>query len=389
MFMMKDQKYFDYAAATPVDPLVMKAMLPFFSDNFFNPSSIYLASRDVKNKLDDARSTVAHWLGARSSEIIFTAGATEANNLAIRGFMNQNRDFKVLISTIEHDSVIAPAELYNHEYIEVDGRGMVNIDDLSSKLDDSVCLVSVIYANNEIATVQKMRDISILLSQTRDDRRKRGVDTPLLFHTDASQAGNYLDLHVDKLGVDMLSINGGKIYGPKQSGALYVRAGIELEPQILGGKQESGLRSGTENVAFSVGLSVALDIAQKKRLEMSSNQRILADDLKKRISDQISDVEFLGHAKHSIPNILSIYIPGVDGERLVMMLDEVGIMTSTGSACSAGSEQSSHVLRAIGKTDDEAGSSLRISIGRHTTHQDIEYLASHLPQVVAEARLLS
>ena len=264
------QIYLDHAAATPVDPNVLSAMQPFFSQNFYNPSANYSAANEVRKSLESARSKVAHWLGARSSEIIFTAGGSEANNLAIHGVMRQFPKANIVVSAIEHESVLVAAEYYDIRLVSVQPDGRLDLEDLAKKIDKNTVLVSIMHANPEIGTVQPLRDISKIVAEAR---RSSSRKLPILFHTDACQAANYLDLHVARLGVDLMTINGGKIYGPKQSGALYVKAGVELLPLIDGGGQERGLRSGTENVAGAIGLAEALDIVQSTRHDEVARRR--------------------------------------------------------------------------------------------------------------------
>ncbi|HXY17999.1 MAG TPA: aminotransferase class V-fold PLP-dependent enzyme, partial [Candidatus Nitrosopolaris sp.] len=250
--------YLDYAAATPVDEKVIAAMQPFFSDQFYNPSATYLAGRAARRALDEARSSVAGWLGARPGEITFTAGATEANNLVISGLMRHFPDGEVLVSAIEHESVLAPASQFQCRQIPVTRQGITDLAKLEKMITPKTVLVSVMLVNNELGTVQPVKEVAKILNKS-SILRKGGL--PLYLHSDAAQAASLFDLHVSRLGVDMLSFNGGKIYGPKQSGALYVRAGIELQPLILGGGQERNLRSGTENLAAAAGLAKALELA--------------------------------------------------------------------------------------------------------------------------------
>ncbi len=362
--------YLDYAAATPVDASVLKAMQPYFTDNFYNPSATYGAAREVQKALATARAGIAHWLGARSSEIIFTAGGTEANNLAIHGAMRQFPDGNVVVSAIEHESVLEPAQNYDCRVASVHPDGRLDLDDLRRKIDAQTALVSVMYANNEIGTVQPIREIAKIIAEARSGRP--AAAKPLYFHTDACQAANYLDLHVARLGVDLLTINGGKTYGPKQSGALYVKAGVTLAPLIQGGGQESGLRSGTENVAGAVGFVVALDLAQKMRHDETTRLQKLQKNFADRLKDTIPDIVINGSRKYRLPNNVHITIPGQDNERLLIQLDEAGIMAAAGSACSASNEEPSHVLRAIGLSDAAARASLRFTMGRPTTPKMIE-----------------
>jgi cysteine desulfurase len=375
---MPKKIYLDYAAATPVDPRVLTAMKPYFTDKFYNPSALYLASKSVKQDLNNARAKVAFWLGCRPSEIVFTAGGTEANNMAIKGIMARFTGANMVISAIEHESVREPAKRYKSKEAPVDKNGLVDIEKLAKLIDDKTVLVSIIYANNEIGTVQPIKEISAQLKRIRVQRQKKGNDIPLYLHVDAAQAGNYLDLHVNRLGVDLMTLNGGKIYGPKQSGVLYVRAGIELETLIQGGGQEYGLRSGTENVANSVGFAEALDIAQKQRKteveRLGKLQKVFVDELTK----QYPDCTINGSLKHSLPNNVSVTFPGVDNERLLMQLDEKGVMCAVGSACSASKEESSHVLKAIGLSDKDARSTIRFSMGRQTIETDMKKTTTSL-----------
>jgi cysteine desulfurase len=374
--------YLDYAAATPIDRDVLEAMKPYFSEKFYNPSATYLKSKAVKQDLNEAREVIARWLGSRPSEIYFTAGATEANNLAIAGIMSRYPGGEVLISTIEHDSVIAPAEQYNCNKIASTPKGIIDMDDLKNKLNSKTVLVSVMYVNNELGAIQPLREIAKLVAYERAERLKKGNKLPLYFHTDAAQAGNLLDLHVSRLGVDMLSLNGGKIYGPKQTGVLHVKAGIELKPIIVGGGQERNLRSGTENVPGFVGLAKALDIAQKMRESESKRLTELRDLLIKEICEKISNAQINGSPKHQAPHIVHVTFPGSDNERLMMELDERGVQCAVGSACSASNVEPSHVLSAIGMTKEDARASIRFSLGRHTTKNDIQKTAKILKGLI-------
>ena len=371
--------YLDYAAATPVDPGVLEVMRPYLTDSFYNPSATYSAALEVKKAVSAARSKVAHWLGARSNEIIFTAGGTEANNLAIHGVMRQFPEGNMVVSALEHESVLAPARNYEYREVSVQPDGRLDINDLRRKIDDKTVLVSVMYANNEIGTIQPIREVAKLITEIR---RQRGPEArPLYLHTDACQAANYLDLHVARLGVDMMTINGGKIYGPKQSGALYAKAGVKLDPLIEGGGQERGLRSGTENVASIIGLATALDLAQSNRHQEGERLRILQSNFFDLIESQIPAARINGSKKYRLPNNVHLTIPDSDNERLLIQLDEAGIMAAAGSACSASAEESSHVLHAIGLSDAEARASLRLTMGRGTTEDEIRHCSKVLSEV--------
>jgi cysteine desulfurase len=380
--MMKTMIYLDYAAATPMDESVLKAMQPYFTEKFFNPSATYLASLGVKKELDAARAQVAHWFGARPSEIIFTAGTTEANNLVINGVMQQFPGSSIVVSAIEHESVLAPAHQYECREVPVTAKGVIDIEALRGCIDDTTALVSIMYANNEVGTVQPIHLIGQLLEEIKQDRRKRGIALPLYFHTDAAQAANYLDLHAARLKVDFMSINGGKIYGSKQSGALYVNAKARLMPQVLGGGQERGLRSGTENVAGSIGLSVALTMAQEKRHEEIKRLQQLQHLFIKLLEEKVPSVVINGSRKQRLPNNVHVTIPGQDNERILMALDEAGVLCAAGSACSASNEEPSHVLRAMGLSDADAQSSLRFTMGRQTTEAEIRTAIDALASLV-------
>ncbi len=363
--------YLDYAAATPLEPAVLAAMQPFFSERFYNPSASYLAGHDVSQSIRQARAGVASWLGARPSEIVFTAGGTEANNLAINGVMQAHPGANVVISAVEHESVIKPAGQYQHKTAKVLPDGVIDVQDLQKLIDDKTVLVSVMYANNEIGTIEPLRQVGQILAKIKQKRAADGNTTPLYFHTDACQAAAYLDLHAGRLGVDLMSINGGKIYGPKQSGALYIKTGTKLRAQILGGGQESGARSGTENVAFIIGLAKALDLVQSRRKVETVRLQQLQKLFIKLLSTPSAKFTVNGSRQHRLPGNVHITIPGTDNERLMMQLDERGIMCAVGSACSATSEEPSHVLQAIGLSDKDARSSLRFSMGHQTTEAEI------------------
>ena len=370
--------YLDHAAATPMDEDVLAAMQPFFAEQFYNPSATYLPARAVRAALDDARSKVAYWLGVRPSEIIFTAGGTEANNLVIQGVLRKNPNCSVTISSIEHDSVLAPAQKYNCSVALVTEQGRVDLDDLRQKITDETVLVSVMYANNEVGTVQPIRLVAQMVSEIRSARQKAGNATPLYLHTDACQAANYLDLHVSRLGVDMMTLNGGKIYGPKQSGVLYVASHVQIEPLIYGGGQERGLRSGTENVASAVGFAAALDAAQTMRHEEAKRLIKIQNYAYQQIAEKLPAAVVNGSIKQRLPNNLHITLPGQDNERMLLQLEQAGIIAAAGSACSASSEEPSHVLRAMGLSDADAQSSLRFTMGRSTTQEDIDTLVDVL-----------
>lgn len=371
--------YLDHAAATPVDDQVAQAMRPFFSDNFYNPSATYGPAKEARQALEAARSKIAHWLGAKNTEIIFTAGGTEANNLAIQGIMRLCPKANIVTSAIEHESVLAPAARWDCRHVKVGTDGRIDLADLSAKIDDHTALVSIGYANNEIGTVQPIREIAKIVAEKRKERPTR----PLYFHTDACQAGNYLDLHVSRLGVDLMTINGGKLYGPKQSGVLYVKAGVALEPLILGGGQERGLRSGTENVAGAIGLASALELAQQSRPGETARLKKLQQRFITDIQQLAADVSINGSLKYRLPNNIHVTIPGRDNERLLIELEEYDVLAAAGSACSASDEEPSHVLRAIGLSETEARASLRFTMGRGTTEVAVKRSLQALAKILS------
>lgn len=379
--------YLDYAAATPMDERVFAAMKPYFSDKFFNPSASYAAATEARADYEAARHSLAQIIGARPAEITMTAGATESINLAF-SFPRLSKRQKILVSAVEHPAVLAAATretLFTKvQLIRVEKSGRVNLDDLGRRLDDDVTMISIGYANSEIGTVQPIREVAEVITTARADRLKRGVKRPLLLHTDASQAAGLLDINVARLGVDLMTLNAGKCYGPKQVGLLYVRAGVKLQPLIVGGGQESGLRSGTENVAGAVGFARALGIAEKKRKTETRRLAELRDDLEKFLIQEFPDVVINGHGKHRLPNVLNFSVLGLDGERALFALDQRGVCVATGSACAANKGTRSHVLTAIGLGDDLADGSLRISLGRPTTHDEIKKVKPILVEVLRE-----
>jgi cysteine desulfurase len=370
--------YLDYAAATPLDGRVFDAMKPFFKEEFYNPSSSYLAAKAVKQALEDARARVAHWLGAKPTEVIFTAGATDSINLAIQGVMRRFPDAKVAVSAVEHEAVLACAKRFNHTIIPVTHDGTVNMAALKKVIDDTTVLISILAANNEVGTIQPLKEVAAILAEVRKLRQLKNNRLPLYLHTDASQGGLYLDLHTSRLGVDLLTLNGGKMHGPKQTGVLFVKTGIQLDPIVVGGGQEGGLRSGTENVAGNVGLATALDIAQSERKEAIAKTAAMRDELQRLITAALPTTIVNGNLKKRLPNNLHLSWPGVDGERLLMLLDENGVMASTGSACAANKQTASHVLIACGLDESTVQGSLRLTLGRKTTPDQVAMAADRI-----------
>lgn len=375
--------YLDNAAATPLDPVVLAAMQPFLTDMFYNPSATYDSARDVRRALDTARAEIAHHIGARPNEIIFTAGGTEANNVAIHGVMKQFPDANMVVSAIEHDSALNPAEQYNTKVAPVGVDGRVDLDAIRGQIDDQTVLVSVQYANNEIGTVQPVKDIAQLIAAIRQARQKSNNTLPLYLHTDACQASAYLDIHASRLGVDLMTINASKIYGPKQTGALFIKKGTLVLPHMQGGGQERGLRSGTENTANCVGFARALSLVQGRRHEEVARLRLLQKTFMASLQGKIPSIVVNGSLKHRLPNNVHITVPGRDNERLMMELDRRGIMCAVGSACSASSDEPSHVLTAIGLSEQEAQASLRFTMGKDTSEADVQYVVTALEEILS------
>ncbi len=369
--------YLDNAAATPVDKRVLDSMLPFFTDKFHNPSALYKGARDAKLALDDARNSVAKSIGAKPSEIIFTAGGTESDNLAISGVMKVVEDAELLISAVEHDAVFEPSKRFNSKQIVVDQKGVLDLTSLKSLITDKTVLVSVMLVNNEIGTIQPLMEVVKIVEAERKQRQLNGNKNPIYVHSDACQAPLYLDVNVGRLGVDLMTLNGGKIHGPKQSGILYVKAGTKLLPEVLGGGQEFGYRSGTENIAFAVGFSKALELASKGRNDrvkkVTEVREYFIDSLVKNLGAELN-----GSKKMRIANNVNVSFEGLDNERALFSLDELGVDAAAGSACSASKDVSSRVLSSIGKSDIEARSSLRFSIGVDTTKEDIDFTLKQL-----------
>lgn len=373
--------YLDNAAATPVDSRVLAAMMPYFSDEFYNPSAAYLSARKVRADVEEARHILAKLIGAKSAEIIVTAGATESINLALGGV-----DGRIVTVAVEHASVLETARQRDGRVLAADSKGRISLDELRSSLTDDVTLVSVGYVNSETGVVQNMRAIAEIVQAVRNERQSRGVTTPLYLHTDASQATGLFDLNVSRLGVDLMTLNAGKCYGPKQVGLLYVRAGIRLKPLILGGGQEMGLRSGTENVTGIIGFAKALELAEKLRGSEVKRLSELRSKLKQCLINNLPDVRINENTKANSPAILNISVPGVDGERVVFGLDERGVQVATGSACAANKGVRSHVLTAMGLDEAVVDGSLRISMGRFTAEQDIDQAGQVIVDVINEQR---
>lgn len=387
--------YLDYAATSPLDPRVREAMLPYLGDNFGNPSSLHSAGRRAKEALDDARDSVAKHLNCRADEIVFTSGGTEADNLAVLGIYRayKSQGNRIVTTTIEHHAILHPLEhLAKKEgaeaiLVKVGRDGLVDPEKVISQIDGKTLLVSVMFANNEIGTIEPIAEIGRQISAWKKANNRKSGETPF-FHTDACQATGAFALDVKELGVDLLTLNGSKVYGPKGVGVLYVKSGVRPEPLIYGGGQEWSVRSGTENVPAIVGLSKALELASAERETENARLIALRDELIKGLLN-IPKTILNGHPTQRLPNNVNVSILDIEGEAMILYLDEAGFRVSTGSACTAANLEPSHVIRALGLPYEAAHGSLRITLGRTTTDADIKKLLSALPPIVEKLRQLS
>lgn len=386
--------YLDHASTTPTDPEVVSAMQPYWNEQFGNPSSLYRLGQVAKNAVDGARQTVANILNATNDEIIFTGGGTMSINLAIKGVMEAygKNPGHFITTTIEHHAVLHSADTLKrqgHEVsiLPVDEYGQINLKDLESAIQDNTVLISIMMANNEIGTIQDIQKIGAKIEKINKARAKQNLNQ-IYFHTDACQAAGTLDLDVKKLHVDLLTLNGSKIYGPKGIGVLYIKRGTKIRPLIDGGGQEKNLNSGTENVPAIVGLAKALEMANKNKIKENKRQTALRDWAIKEIL-KIPKTRLNGHAKNRLPNNINISILDIEGEAMLLYLDEVGIQASTGSACTSTTLDPSHVIRALGCPYEAAHGSMRFTLGKNTTKKDLEYLVKQLKPIVEHLRKAS
>lgn len=401
----------DYAATAYVDPRVKKAMDVFWTKEFGNPGAIYDEGREAKKAVETARKDIAKIIGAKSEEIIFTSGGTESNNLAIFGVCGfdcfnfsrlypqagsdagsesrQSKPLKIphIITTkFEHHAVLYPIRFlekqgFNVTYLNVGEDGIVNPEDVKKALKKETILVSIMYANNEIGTIQPIAEIGKIIKNCKLQTKNQKT----VFHIDACQASGYLNLDVSKLGVDLMTINGSKMYGPKGVGFLYVKNGVNLAPMMYGGGQEKGLRPGTENVPGIIGIAEALKIAQKETKQLIG----LRDYFIKRLLSEIPETHLNGHPKKRLPNNVNVSILGIEGESVILYLDELGISCSTGSACNSESLDPSHVILALGKSHGYAHGSIRFTLGKRSAKKDIDYVMKVLPDIVKKLRSIS
>ncbi|MFC1682924.1 cysteine desulfurase NifS [Candidatus Zixiibacteriota bacterium] len=377
--------YLDHSATTPVHPEVLEAMMPSYNNEYGNASSIHRLGRNARVAIDEARETVGSILNAQTKEIYFTSGGTEGDNLAIKGVAHEYRDKgnHIITSQIEHEAVLNTCKYlekngFDVTYLPVDEHGMVEVGEVERAITDQTILISVMHANNEVGTIQPISEIGRIAHQ-------RGV----LVHTDAVQTVGKVPVDVEALNIDLLSMSSHKFYGPKGVGALFRREGIKLEPLAHGGHHERWKRAGTENVPGIVGLAKALEICQKEMETTAKREARLRDTLQREIEKNIPDVHFNGHPTERLPGALSTCFKGIEGEALILSLDMKGIMASTGSACSSGSLEPSHVLMAMGIPVELAHGSARFTLGRGNTKEEIDYVLEALPGIVERFRNMS
>lgn len=377
--------YMDYAATTPTHPDVLEAMKPYFTEIFGNPSSIHSFGRDAKHAVDEARDNIAGTINARSEEIFFTSGGTESDNFAIEGVLeaNKKKGDHVISIPIEHHAVInklADMEKkgYKITFVPVSKEGLVDPQDIKKAITDKTVLVSVMHANNEIGTIEPIAEIGTVC-------REKGV----FFHTDAVQTFGHVPIDVQKMNIDLLSASSHKLYGPKGIGLLYVKKGVRISPIMHGGEQERGKRGGTENVPGMVGFSKAVDIAKGEMAELDIKITKLRDKLTEGILSKIPDTKFNGHRTKRLNNNVNISIGYIEGESILLNLDLEGIAVSTGSACSSSSLEPSHVLLGLGCDHEQAHSSIRFSLGRWSTDEEVNRVLELLPSIVSKLRSMS
>ena len=377
--------YMDNAATTQVKKQVLDEMLPYFSQEYGNPSSVYgLGSRN-RIAVEDAREKVAKAIGASKGEIYFTGGGSEADNWAIKGiaYKHKNKGNHIITSKIEHHGVLHVCEYLEKQgfevtYLDVDENGLINLDDLKKSIKDTTILISIMFANNEIGTIQPIEEIGKIARQHK-----------VFFHTDAVQAVGSLEIDVEKLNVDLLAISAHKFYGPKGVGALYIRKGVQLDPLIIGGGQEKRRRAGTENVAGIVGMGKAIELAYEDFSEHKERIRGLRDYLIEKIEGEIDYVRLNGHRSERLPGNVNFSFSFIEGESLLLSLDMMGICASSGSACTSGALDPSHVLLAIGLDHGTAHGSLRLSLGDFNTREEIDYVVENLKTIVKRLRDMS
>ena len=374
----------DYAATTPVDPRVIKSMQPYFSEKFGNTMSLHTNGREAKQALTESRKTIAKLMNAKPDELIFTGSATEANNTVIKGvaYANKNKGKHIITSQIEHDCILEPAKWleqqgYEITRLSVDNGGLINLTELENAIRKDTILVSIMHANNEIGTIQDIKQIGKICKENN-----------IYFHSDAAQSFGKVPIDVKKMNIDMLSINAHKIYGPKGIGGLYIKKGTKIEPLLHGGGHEMHKRASTVNVPGIVGFAKAAKIQQREMESDAKKQIQFRDNLIKELLN-VEDSHLNGHKTKRLPNNTNFWFAYIEGESLVMQLDIAGISASTGSACSSDSLEASHVLLAIGLEPKQAHGSLRLSLGKYTTKEEIGYAIETIPKAVEKLRKIS
>lgn len=382
--------YLDNSATTSVDKNVLEAMLPFLTGKFGNASSIHFFGQEARAAVDKARHQVAGLINARPNEIVFTSGGTESNNLAVRGLVepNEKHGRHIVTSAIEHSCVKNVCEDlekqgYEITYLPVYDDGIVRLEDVKAAIKEKTVLISIMTANNEIGTIQPVEEIGKLVKNLKADGKK------IWFHTDAVQAAGKIAVDVEEIGCDLLSISAHKIHAPKGIGALYVRRGTRLHPQNIGGRQERGIRGGTEAVPNIAALGKAAEMAKTQLDENAGKLKLLRDDFEHRVFERIDNAFLNGDPDNRLPNISNISFGAVEGEGLLINLDMQGVAVSTGSACSSGSLEPSPVIRALGREDDLARGAIRFSFGKENTKEDVDYVLEVLPAAIENLRKLS
>jgi len=388
----KREIYLDHAASTPLDPSVQRVMQPLLSNYYGNPSALHKKGRESHAVLENARGVVANVLQTQKKTIVFTASGTESDNLAIRGIARSygTQGKHIITTKIEHKAVLETLKELEREgfdvtYLSVNSEGLIDIEELKRSLRKDTILVSIIYANNEIGTIQPLSHIKKTIKKHRDTH---SCSTPF-FHTDACQAGGSENLNVSSLGVDMLTLNGSKVYGPKGVGCLYVKESVRLSPILCGGEQEHGLRAGTENLLAIVGFSEALRISDSLKYKESKRLTVLRDYFFYEVKKRCERVVINGHKTKRLPNNINVSFPGIEGESLVLLLDKLGVYASTGSACAAHDLSASHVILSLDPDPLRAHGSVRFSMGRKTTKKDIDYVLKILPDIEKTLRNLT
>ena len=382
--------YMDHAGTTPLAPEVLRAMTPYFTELYGNPSSIHSVGQEARYALDQARERVAGVLNCRPREVVFTSGGTESDNAAIVGVASalQGTGNHIVTSSVEHHAVLhtcqhLESQGFDVTYLPVDSNGVVQAEAVQRAITERTTLVSIMYANNEIGVVNPIPEIAKVVKQRADE-----FSRTILFHTDAVQAAGYLDLNVKRLGVDLLSLSGHKFHGPKGTGVLFIRRGAPFLPYLLGGGQERERRSGTENIPGIVGLSAALDAANAQRDETSRHCAAMRDRIVAQVLERVPGSRLNGHPTQRLPNNANFSFPGVEGEPILLGLDMAGIAASSGSACSSGSLEPSHVLLALGQSAEVARGSLRLTLGKDNTEEQVDYLLDVLVDLVERLRQL-